>query len=238
MPESETKRFDFKMNAWVRDDFLSRRILELSAPSVPPREGYWVTPAAKPRRSIRYRATIALAVAAIAMVWAWIGPGGSAIVAMGVVFCLLAWTNLPPPTPRAKPDDFRLMEVADDPDVCLVNATIVFDGRKIGTDRGVAWFSDGAMLFSGRRTSFAIGGEDVLPRSYWSEYGRERASALPADAVPLRTVRPRTYVLLLPVNREEDVAVQQARRFVTRRRKFRDRPEPSSVPRQWPPFTS
>lgn len=239
MPESEQTRFDFGANAWVRDDFLTRRTVEIAAPEVPPAEGRWVV---APERQVRSRGSrIAVAIALMLLVDGFLYHGLSGLFWAFVwdTVGLLVWSNLAPTGPAgAGPDDLRLFETSDDPDVCLVEVTIVHDDHEVGTDRGVAWFEDGALLFSGAKTSFAIGGQDVLPRSFWGEYGRECATALPRDAIPLRTTRPRTYLRIVPLDRNEKVAAEQTARLLRERQTFRERPTLSPLSRQWPPFRS
>lgn len=232
----EPRRFDFGTNAWVGDEFLTRRTVELPAPAVPPRAGRWTAPAWETKRvDLAFGAMLAFVV-----VWLGLWITGTidltAALWIGAVG-LIVYRNRPTASAlAAQKDDLALLEVADDPEVCLVELEIVYDDAPVGTDRGVAWFEDGAMFFHGRRTSFAIGGQDVLPRSYYSEYGRERASALPDDAVPLRALRPRTYVRLTPLLQRGELAKAQTQRLLAGRVEFRERPRLADVPRQWPPF--
>ncbi|RYG40240.1 hypothetical protein EON79_22940, partial [bacterium] len=66
MPESEQTRFDFGANAWVRDDFLTQRTVEIAAPELPPAESRWVV---APVRRLRPRGSlIAVAIALMLLV--------------------------------------------------------------------------------------------------------------------------------------------------------------------------
>ena len=132
-------------------------------------------------------------------------------------------------------EDFRLLEDPDDPDVCLVSLRIVSAGRTVGRDRGVVWFEDGRLLYSGHRTSFALGGEDIAPRGERHAYAREFGSVLPDEAVPLR-IDETKVVILKPLARKSDVGNRQEMRFLKALYAFKRNPPRSFGPRQWPPL--
>lgn len=59
-------------------------------------------------------------------------------------------------------DGNDLIEDPDDPDVFLVKIKIVQDGIVTGEDRGAAYIEDNAFVFAGEKTSFIVGGQDLI----------------------------------------------------------------------------
>ena len=96
-----------------------------------------------------------------------------------------------------------LLEDPDDRNVCLVAVTIVRNRLTVGRDRGAAWFEGGALHFSGERTSFIVGGENVLPQSRWSVFNDGEGMALPAFALPLDVDDVPTYVSFRPLSHSD-----------------------------------
>ena len=132
--------------------------------------------------------------------------------------------------PRPTSNDLMLYENPDDLDLCLVEASFLKNGRTTGRDRGVVWFSEGRLLFCGHRTSFALGGEDVLPPARRTKTERERGDLLTLRGLPFRA-----NIVFRPVMaRGESPA--RAHRFLERLYAFQMRPPVSRGPRQWPPF--
>lgn len=133
--------------------------------------------------------------------------------------------------------DLYLLENPDDSEVCLVEVTLRYDGLSSAWDRGVAWFEDGRLLFVGHRTSFALGGQDVVPTRDWPEFTSERNHGLlQFNAVPLRIPNSHHSVAFIPLERKGTIGEMQRACFEHRLAHFRKDPRPSSGPRQWPPF--
>jgi hypothetical protein len=136
---------------------------------------------------------------------------------------------------RPRMDDLRLMENPDDPDVCLVDVDIVVDHESVGRDRGVVWFEGGRLLFTGHRTSFALGGEDVVPDERWRRLIWDQRH-MPQDLIPLEYPGRIVYVAFTLARRGEGVLMRQEMNFVGRLDEFRRRPPSSTGPRQLPPL--
>ncbi len=136
---------------------------------------------------------------------------------------------------RLRASDLRLLEDPDDPDVCLVEMEVFVGHESVGHDRGVAWFAEGRLLYSGHRTSFALGGEDVMPEVCWYEFSAE-GRFLPDWAVPLHLPKGLAYVSLVPINRGGGPLSRQETRFLERLTDFRKGRTRSTGPRQWPPL--
>lgn len=78
-----------------------------------------------------------------------------------------------------------------------VDVTIVANGVRIGSDRGVAWFADGLMGFSGGASSFVLASWDVAPR--WGTKGRTKSvGAMPEGAIVLVDAPVPSYVVVSP----------------------------------------
>lgn len=199
--------YDFDRDVWVEPRYAPPwwTQKELPAPSTPPRMGRWHSP--EDPRIARFQNV--------------------------ATFGALDYPPTWPPiygTHWATEADLLLLETPDDFDVCLMEIAIrETDGYQIGVDRGVAWFEEGRLLFNGHRTSFAVGGEDALPRSEWPPYVR----ALPIFALPLRNRRDHLRFQAL---RHEAATARHVFRFFERLTVFRTLPPPSRGPRQWPPF--
>ncbi len=238
MRPSERLVFDFETNAWVRADAFSKRavgheVRPLDAPATAPSEGRWNRPEA---------AKGGAPVAAVLLVWSAVGFVVAAIVvqSLALVFpALLAAVVGVAVNETEKNGDYRvtnadrmLMEDPDDRDVCLVRLTVVRDGKVAGKDKGVVWFADGLLLYSGHRTSFAIGGEDVLPQDRWNWVVTRAEYGLTDHCVPLRVPKGSAYVTLLAMLPNSPHAMRLLKRLYA----FRRRPPQSRGPRQWPPL--
>lgn len=228
-PKAERLVFDFETNAWVLPDAFNTRAVgrEVALPEreTAPAPGRWIKPPDAERAS------------AWSILAAWSGIG--LVVAAIVTHSFLAPTlGLPLVAffgalqairreggTRPTREDLRLLESPDDPDVCLVALTIAHDGGTVGRDRGVAWFEGGRLLYSGHRTSFALGGEDVVPQAGFEGYG-----------LALRVPRGTAGIRLVPLDRRDAAGERQAMRFGKALTAFRRRPPSSRGPRQWPPL--
>ena len=234
MRKTDRLVFDFETNAWVHPDAFNARAkgheIALDAPDTTPAEGRWNKPrlAKKPTPvSAVFLVWLSTALVVASIVLNSLLPVVLAVLAAILAAVLnesAAGTDL-----RIGDADQRLLEDPDDPDVCLVLLTIRRDGRRVGTDKGAVWFADGLLLYSGHRTSFAIGGEDVLPRANWS------AASLGDHVVPLRLERGSATLELRPLVYGNGGGPQEMR-FLKRLYAFRNRPPRSRGPRQWPPL--
>lgn len=222
--------YDFERDIWIETPsvHVSWSDRDLPAPATEPQPGVWLRP---PPGSYKNPVQISLLAAGFLMLVLGLTLGGEIvpILLAGIALVFLASLSTIY-RPRVSKDDRLLIEDPDDLDVCLVDVRINHRGRTIGYDRGAAWFSEGRLLFSGHATSFAIGGEDVSPRSKWHPLQHDRTNIL-----PLRTPVGPT-VLVFDILPEAKGPWERERRFIERLHAFRMRPPRSRGPRQWPPL--
>jgi len=231
--------FDFDTNTWVQQDVLSAQIglsdSHLDAPATPPTPGRWLRPtkpdAAKGRTALAVGGAIVLVAIAIAFDRGVLLAPAIVLTILGAVISDSELYSMRAVTEK----DRRLIEDPDDLDVCLVGLEIVRDGRSVGRDKGVVWFADGLLLYSGHRTSFAIGGEDVLPPDEWEGLPNRSHDHRSDLRVPLLVERGTAYVELTPLIDKKGSSPQEMR-FLKRLYAFRLRPPLSQGPRQWPPL--
>ena len=233
MRRKEEYVYDFATDAWVAADAFNTRA-EASdvaplTPDVAPAPGKWTKLA--PRG-------MDLPFATILLVWCAVGLAILSLVLLkstlivaaslcGVVaFAVYASRGFA--SLKLTAADRMLLEDPDDLDVCLVHLTIVRRGRISGTDKGVVWFAEGKLFFNGHRTSFAIGGEDVLPPSQWPFATSGERVEIPDHVVPLRVSEGTASVQLWPLS-----VGSGEMRFLKSLYAFRRRPPRSRGPRQW-----
>ena len=228
MTQRDDLYYDFDRDAWIEVPGIHARWSEreLPTPALPPAPGVWLRPPGRFRKeylqlSLAWMGVALLLIALVAHRFLLLPLAGGVI---GLAH-LVAIFGCPP---RAA--DRRLLEDPDDLDVCLVDIRINRDRRPVGLDRGVAWFEGGRLMFNGHRTSFAIGGEDILPRSQWHPLQRERVLIL-----PLRVAGGKAVVVFDFVTGAYNPG-ERERRFVERLHAFRQRPPVSRGPRQFPPL--
>lgn len=233
--------FDFQTNRWVHPDefnsWAKGRESDLAPPESDPAEGRWYRPE-KPAAPI-WPLVVLLGWGAVFLIFFGLAFRSLGLVAGGAVAAAAALLvqdvrraiNL-----RITRSDRRLLEDPDDLDVCLVHLQIFRDGRSVGKDKGVVWFADGLLLYSGHRTSFAIGGEDVLPRAFWS--GADFPLGVADSIVPLRVREGKAHLVLRPLVDGRGFGAPREMRFLKRLYAFRHRPPRSRASRQWPPFGS
>ena len=238
--EAGSLTYDFAKDAWTEDAFVMvrRGEGERPAPDREPAPGRWFAEAspAKPRerfgisedlRNLAAAALFALLVVAFLAVPSLAPRMLAAVLLVVLALMLLAFAGRER-HPEAEPRDVGLLEHPEDPDVCLVEIRIVRNGEPVGKDRGALWFEGGRLLFSGHRTSFAIGGEDVLPHS------RHRPG-LPSGALPLRIAGESAHLEFL-ILRYPELDRTRYERFGHRLLAFRSFTPPARGPRQWPPL--
>ena len=236
-PEELT--YDFERDVWVADAFVEStwRERELPSPVESPSPGAWHrAEPSSPWRSWGTRLgrlpTMSRRglVGAFGLFFLSAFVSAPLLMAVGFVLLLCGMSFSLPNGLWASERDLTLLEDPRDQDVCLVEVTIFNGSATVGIDRGVAWFDGGRLLYSGHRTSFAIGGEDVLPRSAWSN----EVSTTPL-VLPLRT-RWEGPVLRFAVLNYGNPEDRHETRFLERFHAFRTRPPQSRGQRQWPPF--
>jgi hypothetical protein len=234
--------YDFDRDEWVAHRLIQARWIEreLPPPVVAPTQGLWHSSPIRPRITRRTLWTAApVALLLLYEFGVFIASAGTDTSAFGltvfwaiICFAIYGLSKVVPKPMRipATDEDCRLLEDPTDQDTCLVQVTIFRAGQKVGEDRGVAWFDGGRLLFNGRSTSFAVGGEDVLPRRLWAH----QPNLDRILAVPLRCSG-QTYLHFALLN-ANGLPADHQERFVERFGAFRCRPPQSRGPRQWPPF--
>ena len=228
--------YDFATDAWVIPDGFNGGIdqpLARKASASEPLPGFWTKPAPVEKQTSSLT---------VLLIWLTILAASATFyrpffflpaIVLGVAAYLSDAARSNDPLQRNA--DRMLLENPDDPDVLLVGIAIVRDGITLGTDRGVVWFDDGKLLYNGHRTSFAIGGEDILLPDEWPRGIYTDHLEIPDRMVLLRTPGIRTSVEFTPVLFQKD-STSQEMRFLKRFYNFRRRPPQSRGSRQWPPF--
>ncbi|RYG25416.1 hypothetical protein EON82_07170 [bacterium] len=97
-------------------------------------------------------------------------------------------------------------------DEFLAEVTIVVKGRRIGIDRGVVWFSEGLMGFSGPATSFVLAAWDVELQRV-GRMATMTESAIPAGALLLVESPKPAYLLIQPLGRNRAAFRRRLIRF-------------------------
>ena len=241
MRPSERPAFDFDANLWTDAEALHARaggkVRELPAPTVLPEPGRWTAPRPK-RRGERLQGPFLIAGTVILAATTVLYPLALLPVALLILVPLLATQANDPLVGPITDTDLRLVENPDDLDILLVALTVVRNGKALGADRGVVWFDEGRLLFNGHRTSFAIGGEDILPPSRWRELPLDTVRhGLPDGYVPLRVEAGTATIRFVALRTGNGISAAEMR-FLKRLYEFRLRPPVSTGPRQWPPFES
>jgi len=115
-------------------------------------------------------------------------------------------------------------------DEFTVEITIVANGRRLGSDRGIVWFAEGLMGFSGSATSFVLADWAfelirAQRRATMSEH------AVPAGALLLIDAPVPAYILVRVLGRGTAA-------FTRRLRRFERESAAGNAERSWPPLTS
>lgn len=128
---------------------------------------------------------------------------------------------------RVRPEDQALMDGGFG-EQFLVEMTIVVGDKRLGTDRGVVWFAEGLMGFSGRATAFVLAPRDLRPNLVSKK--REGKDPLPAGSIVLRGAPREAYIVVTPLGRQRRAYVAGLKRFMWSKK-------PSQSERCWPPLT-
>jgi hypothetical protein len=111
-------------------------------------------------------------------------------------------------------------------DQYLVEITIGSEQNRLGTDRGILWFSEGLMGFSGDATSFVLAAWDVeVP----PKNGRHRDQKLPLHSIALVDSPVPGYFVIHPLNRDAAEYRKRLERFERESADF-------DAERTWPPL--
>ncbi|RYG21066.1 hypothetical protein EON82_19425 [bacterium] len=109
-----------------------------------------------------------------------------------------------------------------------VDVTISSSGKGLATDRGVLWFADGLMGFSGESASFVLAASDLAPR--WDAAKRPKNwNQLPPDAISLVGAPREAHIVITPLR-------GKWRAYRERLAAFMRADEEPRGERQWPPL--
>ncbi len=203
----------------------------------PPKEGRWI---ARPKRS-RWALQIGAGGVFLSqlpnlvrtIVQPWFGAHGAAfaMVALVVLMALLfAYFGLRERRARRlRPEDQALVDGAFG-DQYPAEMTIVASGKRLGSDRGVVWFADGLIGFSGGAASFVLAATDV-ERQQGQKKRDRRGRVLPPGALVLRNAPGEAYVIVAPLG-------NHTRPYFERLTAFCWRDERVEAERHWPPLVA
>jgi hypothetical protein len=232
------RSYDLDANAWVRRaaDTLSA---DVEPGALAPAKGIWSSyePANSDRRFLYLNIGATVISLCCLVVSVYIHSGFFTFMA-GLILTQTFTTTLAgkhlSPTKR----DLRLLEDENDADVCLVSLSIRSGGKGIGEDRGVVWFSEGRLFYSGHRTSFVLGGQDVVPRSEMSLTSlAQREAKLSEMSIALRHPDGNGEIRVVPLKVSNSGPWASAEmRFRKRFYEFQRQPTYVNAPRQWPPL--
>ncbi len=109
-----------------------------------------------------------------------------------------------------------------------VEIAVVARGQRLGVDRGVVWFADGLMGFSGAASSFVLAAWDVKIRATATpaRYGQ---TPIPAGAIELADSPVPAYLLLEALGTSEAALRERLKRF------DKETAAPDAE-RHWPPL--
>ena len=202
---------------------------------VAPREGRWI---ARPGKPYPFKQPLSvlygLILFPIVFLPALLSASGqvayaaiATYVVVVAVFATVTWLRMRN-TLRLSEDDRRLTDYAFG-DQYVVTIEIYVGGRSIGTDRGVVWFSEGLMGFSGQATAFVLAARDVE----YQPTGRLATldePAIPAGAIELVNAPRPTIIQFQPLG----AGIAD---LYKRLRKFERETAAAEAERVWPPFT-
>jgi len=98
--------------------------------------------------------------------------------------------------------------------------------RSLGMDRGVVWFSDGLMGFSGSSFSFVLSAKDIAPQ--W--VGVKRDSRYPTNSIVLKDAPVPGHLVVTPLGANNNL-------YRERLYRFSQAAESPTGERIWPPLT-
>jgi len=223
------RSYDLDANAWVRRaaDTLSA---DVEPGALAPAKGLWSSSPPKPNGSRRIR-ILAVTLLALLGLAASTQTNISILLRFGLmitVVMVILLVTVVANGDHATEKDLQLLEDEDDPNVCLVEIAMESDKRLVGKDRGVVWFSDGRLFYNGHRTSFVIGGQDVLQ-------GKE----ISGMSIMLRHPDSEAVLKIEPLTIPGKATGTPAEmRFRKRFYEFQRQPTYVNAPRQWPPLES
>jgi hypothetical protein len=113
-------------------------------------------------------------------------------------------------------------------DQFAVEIHLLVHGKQLGRDRGVLWFGDGLMGFSGHALSFVLAAADIAPQ--WEKLLRKNTKkSLPADAVVLRNAPKDAYFVVTPL-------AGRTKAYRKRLYEFKKENAEPAGERHWPPL--
>ena len=200
-----------------------------------PREGRWIAKPRRPRFGIAWVAFLGIPLQLLIqlpnLLSLWKSRGDYAIffVFWAVIVGCALWLAVHLSLAKREGKRDRALVDADLEDQFTAEITIQVGDRRIGADRGVVWFADGLMGFSGRATSFLLAASDVVPLSRNARILWERRSSPPGALVLVDAPHRNASVFVTPLGRHD-------RAYRDRLIAFVDAAETPQGERQWPPL--
>lgn len=223
--------FDFETNRW------NGPASQPPGSEIVPRDGLWIAPE-PPKPPVPFHLKAVMATFMAVSIVATLVTGG-ALFPFIIFTGLISIVALSPPNDSkgvfmATDRDRQLLEDENDLEVCLAVVEIYVDRREIGRDRGIAWFSSDRLCFTGHRTSFAIGGQDILPFSHLPKWAIASSSVF--EAIALNVPGKQVVIKVAPIH-AGSAREPSEMRLVKHIYEFRRQRPVSPEPRQWPPLT-
>lgn len=228
------RSYDLDANAWVRRA-ASTLSSEVEPGEIDPRPGHWSGPAPSgAKRRLPFFSLLLIGVLAEGVASLLHFHTSFPIALVPIMVAVLYMVHK---ESTATKRDLALIEDEDDKEICLVRVTIRTSGHSVGVDRGVVWFSDQRLFFSGHRTSFVLGGQDLIPRLEWSNLKLPGGLKELSDSmVALRHPDGPLFVSFLPLNMPNGKPeIVSEMRFRKRLAEFRKNTPFAHALRQWPP---
>jgi hypothetical protein len=202
---------------------------------VPPKDGYWLAKPKPPRWSIDRYPAACLILYLSYWIFSEIGLAAESPLIkhvsrgalLALVFAVVASKITRFIARRKTAFDESLMD-DENRDQYAAEISVVVEGKPLGADRGVLWFSDGVMGFSGSSMAFVLAASDLLP-NWISPTGKRRDKRLSKLALGLLGAPKGAYLDVVPLVRHGDS-------FEKRYEEFDRTREMPQEERQWPPL--
>jgi hypothetical protein len=226
--------FDFDTNTWMSDSPVTLEERRTSTPWSAPEAGHWIETAQRPPSfeerlwsrawllGLYFAVLLAVGICRFVLLF---DPFPLCAFVVSCAIPLLAIVTIYSIDPKADrmAGAHKIVEDAQDPDVCPVVLTIFRDGLISGEDSGVAWFEGPCLFFNGSGCSFAVGRRDVHPEAHWKPAARMGFLADQDNFIFLRSEGAQVAVRLTPAFYVEDLGdmPEPGRRFLERKREFK-----------------
>lgn len=196
-----------------------------------PRRSYWIAKPRKPRFGIVYAGFLGVYAQAFIQ-FPRLLEGGShfwtaLLILVPIVVLTAFFVSKQILGRRVRREDTTFVDGAFG-EQFVVELTIAASNKRIGADRGVLWFSDGLMGFSGRAASFVLAAKDIQPACHKGK-SVVKGRNFPSDALLLNDAPVVAHIILTPLRGYEKRYQERLKRFLW----LDERPEGE---RFWPPL--